>query len=152
MSGAPELCSGRWTQVESARMCRVEKAGRTMVRGARSKAWSGRRATIEEGDNISGDRPPLGVIPVGRMPKRCPSAPGMSPKSTRLARGNIMPRSRPNPHRGGLGPALPPELRQVNLNAAGIDVGAESHYVAVPAGRDPEGRDVRQFGAFTGDL
>jgi hypothetical protein len=47
---------------------------------------------------------------------------------------------------------LPPELRRVNLNAAGVDIGAESHYVAVPEGRDPDGRDVRTFGAFTADL
>jgi transposase len=63
-----------------------------------------------------------------------------------------MPRSGPPPHRRGRGAGLPPELRQVNLNAAGVDVGAGSHYVAVPAGRDPEGRDVREFGAFTADL
>ena len=43
-----------------------------------------------------------------------------------------------------------PELSQVNLDAAGIDVGAESHYVAVPQGRDEP--SVREFGAFTGDL
>ena len=30
---------------------------------------------------------------------------------------------------------LPAELSQVNLNAAGIDVGATSHFVAVPADR-----------------
>ena len=30
---------------------------------------------------------------------------------------------------------LPAELSQVNLNAAGIDVGAASHYVAVSADR-----------------
>jgi transposase len=40
----------------------------------------------------------------------------------------------------------------VNLNAAGVDVGAQSHYVAVPQGRDPDGCDVRQFAAFTADL
>lgn len=49
-------------------------------------------------------------------------------------------------------PKLPPELRRVHLDAAGIDVGAESHWVAVPEGRDPEGRGVREFGAFTADL
>jgi transposase len=43
-------------------------------------------------------------------------------------------------------------LEQINLNAAGIDIGAESHYVAVPHGRDPEGQDVRSFSAFTADL
>ena len=47
---------------------------------------------------------------------------------------------------------VPPELKHVNLNAAGIDIGSEEHYVAVPPGRDPEGRDVRHFGAFTGEL
>jgi transposase len=45
---------------------------------------------------------------------------------------------------------LPDELRQVNLNAAGIDVGAESHWVAVPEGRDEQ--SVCQFAAFTADL
>jgi transposase len=47
---------------------------------------------------------------------------------------------------------LPPQLKRVNLNAAGIDIGSEEHWVAVPLGRDPEGRDVRRFEAFTGDL
>jgi transposase len=48
-------------------------------------------------------------------------------------------------------PASPPgSLAQLNPNAAGIDVGAASHCVAVPAERDPE--PVREFGAFTGDL
>jgi len=40
----------------------------------------------------------------------------------------------------------------VNLHAAGIDVGAAHHFVAVPEGCDPDGRDVREFGAFTTDL
>jgi hypothetical protein len=43
---------------------------------------------------------------------------------------------------------LPPELRRVNVNGAGIDIGARHHYVAVPEGRDPEGRarmTVRMF-------
>jgi transposase len=48
--------------------------------------------------------------------------------------------------------SLPRELQHVNLNAAGIDVGAEAHFVAVPPGRDPEGQDVREFGAFTANL
>jgi hypothetical protein len=38
-----------------------------------------------------------------------------------------------------------PSLRQtVSRNAAGIDVGNAEHYVAVPAGRDPE--PLRSFG------
>jgi transposase len=40
----------------------------------------------------------------------------------------------------------------MNPNAAGIDIGAESHYVAVPPGRDMEGRDVRNFDTYTSDL
>jgi transposase len=45
---------------------------------------------------------------------------------------------------------LPPELQHVNLNAAGIDIGAERHFVAVPAERDKV--SVREFGTFTTDL
>jgi transposase len=47
-------------------------------------------------------------------------------------------------------PALPPQLAAVNLHAAGIDVGAEAHYVAVPPSDDPQ--PVRRFGAYTVDL
>ena len=43
-------------------------------------------------------------------------------------------------------------LEQLNINAAGIDIGAKFHYVAVPNGRDPEGQDVRHFSTFTADL
>lgn len=43
-------------------------------------------------------------------------------------------------------------LAQLNINAAGIDIGAQLHYVAVPNGRDPEGQDVRHFSTFTADL
>ena len=38
----------------------------------------------------------------------------------------------------------------MNLNAAGIDVGASSHFAAVPADRADQ--PVREFGAFTADL
>ena len=41
-------------------------------------------------------------------------------------------------------------LSQVDPNAAGIDVGAESHFVAVPQNRHE--RSVREFRAFTVDL
>lgn len=44
------------------------------------------------------------------------------------------------------------EFEQINFNAAGIDIGAETHYVAVPKGRDLKGGDVRHFGSFTADL
>ena len=46
--------------------------------------------------------------------------------------------------------AKPAGLSQLNLNAAGIDVGATSHFVAVPADRaEPP---VQEFEAFTADL
>jgi hypothetical protein len=41
-------------------------------------------------------------------------------------------------------------LSVVHPHAAGIDIGAAEHYVAVPAGADP--RPVRRFGACTADL
>src|SRR5262244_3594387 len=42
------------------------------------------------------------------------------------------------------------KIWQLNLNAAGIDVGATEHGVAVPADRDAQ--PVQCFGAFTADL
>lgn len=45
---------------------------------------------------------------------------------------------------------LPIELKNVNLNAAAIDIGSKRHYVAVPEGRDTV--SVKQFGVFTRDL
>ena len=52
----------------------------------------------------------------------------------------------------GVGAAqrLPAELSRVNLNAAGIDVGASSHFAAVP--QDRWEQPVREFEAFTADL
>ena len=50
----------------------------------------------------------------------------------------------------GQSSAKPAGLSQLNLNAAGIDVGATSHFVAVPADRAE--RPVQEFGAFTADL
>jgi len=38
----------------------------------------------------------------------------------------------------------------MNLNAAGIDVGADAHWVAVPPDRDAQ--PVQRFGTFTADL
>ena len=44
----------------------------------------------------------------------------------------------------------PEGMSQLNLNAAGVDVGATSHYVAVPAERAEQ--PVQEFEAFTADL
>ena len=46
--------------------------------------------------------------------------------------------------------AKPAGLSQLNLNAAGIDVGSTSHYVAVRADRTEQ--PVQEFEAFTADL
>jgi hypothetical protein len=43
-----------------------------------------------------------------------------------------------------------PGLEVVHAHAAGIDVGHESHFVAVAPGSDPE--PVREFGSGTADL
>ncbi len=50
----------------------------------------------------------------------------------------------------GKSDAKPAELSQLNLNAAGIDVGATGHFVAVPADRAEQ--PVQEFEAFTADL
>ena len=41
-------------------------------------------------------------------------------------------------------------LPLINPNAAGIDIGADRHWVSVPVGRDSE--NVRSFACFTADL
>ena len=50
----------------------------------------------------------------------------------------------------GQSSAKPAGLSHLNLNAAGIDVGATSHFVAVPANHAEQ--PVREFAAFTADL
>jgi transposase len=62
-----------------------------------------------------------------------------------------MARSKPKASRPAVPvPALPPQLAAANLHAAGIDIGAEAHFVAVPPSDDPQ--PVRGFGAYTADL
>jgi transposase len=41
-------------------------------------------------------------------------------------------------------------LEPIHANAAGIDIGAQTHWVCVPANRTPE--NVRSFGCLTADL
>ena len=60
-----------------------------------------------------------------------------------------MARSKPKASRP-VAPALPPPLAAANLHAAGIDIGADAHVVAVPPSDDPQ--PVRGFGALTADL
>ncbi len=97
-----------------------------------------------------GDTGDAQALPFGRV-----GAYGQSPSGARSVTidaregGQQMARARRPKWRAG---SLPAELPRVNLNAAGIDVGATTHYVAVPPGRDPDGHDVREFGAFTCEL
>src|SRR5438093_3853631 len=64
------------------------------------------------------------------MPKACKSQPKKSSSRRKSKKATV--------------------LERINLNAAGIDVGAYEHYVAVPEQRaDPP---VRRFEAFTSDL
>lgn len=58
--------------------------------------------------------------------------------------------SQPAPQTPDASDAQPSPLPRLNLNAAAIDIGATSHFVAVPEGRDAV--VVREFGAFTPDL
>jgi transposase len=59
----------------------------------------------------------------------------------------MSPHRRPHRTKPSIGPSL---LDRINPNAAGIDCGADSHYVAVAPDRDP--MPVRAFQAFTTDL
>ena len=45
---------------------------------------------------------------------------------------------------------LPAELSRVNFGAAGVDVGAGSHFAVVPENSCEQ--PVREFGVFTADL
>ncbi len=56
----------------------------------------------------------------------------------------------PKARRASQSQKLPASLKHVHLNAAGIDIGAECHYVAVPADRDAH--PVQTFSAVTPDL
>ena len=58
--------------------------------------------------------------------------------------------AKPNGRIGDSRQRLPRGLSQVNLNAAGIDVGASSHFVAVS--EDCSDQPVREFAAYTADL
>jgi transposase len=44
------------------------------------------------------------------------------------------------------------DLQIIHPHAAGIDVGSQSHYVAVHPEADPDGEPVRRFDCFTADL
>ena len=92
----------------------------------------------ESCDCIIGDAPPE-AIPFGRLYIVSDSL--RQPAYTVIVEGMMS---------TGQSSAKPAGLSQLNLNAAGIDVGATSHYVAVPADRTEQ--PVQEFEAFTADL
>ena len=66
-----------------------------------------------------------------------------------MARAARRPGARQHPkRRSSRGRSAP--FEQMHLNAAGIDVGADAHWVAVPPDRDEQ--PVQRFGVFTADL
>jgi len=60
------------------------------------------------------------------------------------------PKKPKNPKKPNKKSQLPQHLQQLNLYAAGIDIGSKSHFVAVPEGADEQ--PVREFECFTADL
>ena len=93
----------------------------------------------ESYDCIIGDAPP-GVIPFGRL--YVVSGSLRRHAYTVIVEGMMSTRQSSS--------TKPAGLSQLNLNAAGIDVGATSHFVAVPADRAEQ--PVQEFEAFTADL
>ena len=89
-------------------------------------------------DGITGDAPTR-AIPLGRM--------ATVRGSLRRHAYTAMVEAMMNRRKSN---AVTEGLSQLNLNAAGIDVGASSHYVAVPADRSEQ--PVQEFAAFTADL
>ena len=89
-------------------------------------------------DGIIGDAP-IGAIPLGRVT----TVRGSLRRDPDTALVEAMMNRRKSS-------AEPEGLSQLNLNAAGVDVGATSHYVAVPTDRAEA--PVREFAAFTADL
>jgi transposase len=61
-----------------------------------------------------------------------------------------MSRRTPSARRDRQATPVPAHLQHLNLNAAAIDIGSTSHFVAVPEGRDSV--SVREFATFTADL
>ena len=108
------------------------KTEQTLVRIARPVAWSGSLTTASLVTPRSG-RSRWGEWHSPRLLRRHPYTAMVEAMMSRRQSS-----------------AKPEGLSQLNLNAAGIDVGATSHFVAVPADRAEQ--PVREFEVFTADL
>ena len=80
---------------------------------------------------------------MARAQKSRPNSPSAKPKSKSRARRNNRAKLKPQD--------VKLELQVVHPRAAGIDVGNEEHWVAVPPELDPQ-HPVQSFGCFTRDL
>ncbi len=121
-----------------------EVADSTVVRFARHLAWPGSPAATSLVTSLE-------ALPFSRM-----SVDGDSLRSHAYAlEGDEMMKvgskgNRRGEDGGDNQQILPAGLSRVNLAAAGIDVGADSHFAAVPEDRCEA--PVREFKAYTGDL
>lgn len=118
-------------------LSRVTMAGSTVVRWSPLVSLVAKAGECDSGDAVTRGVP-RGDDPVQKSAVDRAFAPGTSFEES------------PMSSRKRSAQPLPPELQQVHLNAAGIDVGSEFHFVAVPPGRDQQ--PVRRFEAFTADL
>jgi transposase len=100
-------------------------------------------------DNVIGDTPV--VIPFRRVPfpvaPLCMEASADFTKKEACMKDNRRARTQ---YRFSKHPTWSPLLKRIQPDAAGIDCGATSHFVAVPADRDPQ--PVREFSTFTPGL
>lgn len=133
----------------------VAVADLTLVLRARYRCWPGTALGVVIGGAI-GLRPvddPVGEV--NDSNKRCP--PAGVPFFLVADRSLLMSRKRSNRSRtprGGLpvdnAVSMRETLKKLNPNAAGIDIGATMHFVAIPEGADDS--RVRSFGTYTADL
>ena len=116
-----------------------ERPASALVHFARYKAWSGRLTTA------SLVTFPWGTLPFDRL---CEVHGALRRHAHSIVAEGEM--EGPTGTRGERSKGLPGALSRVNLNAAGIDVGASSHFVAVSEGcaDDP----VREYEAYTAEL
>ena len=67
-----------------------------------------------------------------------------------MGNNSVKSQNTPNVQRVNVNKLKSEGLEALHLNAAGIDIGGKSHFVAVPQGRDSD--SVRECGCFTEDL
>src|SRR5512132_1267209 len=119
-----------------------------MVLEARCPAWSRGALTTALVTARHSRRSRLEEWIKSRAPRtRCPDH---HPRRRRIGMPRTSRRQRQNTRRAKPPKGRVPQLEQMHFHAAGIDVGATEHWVAVPADRDAQ--PVRRFGTFTADL